>query len=245
MQAGWFEGVVEHRRSTPQHQFRKHIALALIPLDEIAALERSGALSRRKLASHSLRERDLLQDEPGADLEERVRGVVEKRCGIVPTGRIALLSQLRCWGFGFDPVRFFFCFAPGDRLEAVVAEVTNTPWNERHSYAFATSGTESGEQTLRFETPKAFHVSPFMPMDHQYRFQFAVREDTIHVGIANLRGGRKVFGADLRLERTATGLVRSWRSALRHPWMTAETLLGIYWQAARLTARRAPFHSHP
>ena len=46
-----------------------------------------------------------------------------------------MLTHLRTFGHCFNPVSFYYCFAAdGERLEAIVAEVTNTPWGERHAY---------------------------------------------------------------------------------------------------------------
>ena len=61
--------------------------------------------------------------------------LVEERLGSAPQGPIRLLTHLRTFGHCFNPVSFYYCFAPdGEQLEAIVAEVTNTPWGERHAY---------------------------------------------------------------------------------------------------------------
>ena len=75
-----------------------------------------------------------------------------------------LLTNLRCLGHLFNPVSFYYCFdRAGEELEAVVAEVTNTPWGERHAYVLGVRGTDGG---VRERVDKVFHVSPFMAMDH-------------------------------------------------------------------------------
>ena len=68
-------------------------------------------------------------------LADAVRDLVEERTGARPAGPIRLLTHLRSFGHCFNPVSFYYCFDPaGERVEAVVAEVTNTPWGERHAY---------------------------------------------------------------------------------------------------------------
>ena len=57
-------------------------------------------------------------------------------------------------------VKGFLQRARADTLRWVLAEVRNTPWNERHYYAV------DGQQARPLE--KAFHVSPFNPMDMVY-----------------------------------------------------------------------------
>jgi DUF1365 family protein len=50
-------------------------------------------------------------------------------------GPIRLLTHLRYFGCSLNPVSFYYCFDAADvRVETIVAEITNTPWNERHAY---------------------------------------------------------------------------------------------------------------
>ena len=83
-----------------------------------------------------------------------------------PRGPVRLLTTLRTFGHNFNPVCFYYCFAPGgERVEAVVAQVTNTPWGERHAYVLRRDGERS---VMRDTMEKVFHVSPFIGMDNRY-----------------------------------------------------------------------------
>ncbi len=56
-----------------------------------------------------------------------------------PAGPVRLLTGLRYLGHSFNPVSFYYCFdATGERVEAVVAEVENIPWGERHRLRLGT-----------------------------------------------------------------------------------------------------------
>jgi DUF1365 family protein len=250
MNSALYVGSVVHARFDPQHRFRKRIAMAWLWLDELPELLRSGAISRRRAGARSFHDGDYLAGAKGSTLDERVRARVAESCGRRPTGPIALLSQLRCWGMCFDPIRLYVCFDASERIDALVAEVTNTPWNEQHSYVFDArraqhSGAPNGP--LVFEVDKDFHVSPFFGMNHRYHFRFDVsaRADRLRLGIENRHDATPVFHAALALERR--GFARSARRRLlvRFPWMPAETLIAIYWQALRLWLRGATFHPHP
>jgi hypothetical protein len=59
------------------------------------------------------------------------------------------------------------------------------------------------------------------------------------------RAGGKVFDATLDLERRELNGVELARALLRYPWMTAQVLAGIYWQAARLQLKGIPVYDHP
>lgn len=152
-----------------------------------------------------------------------------------------MLTHVRLLGYVFNPVTFYYCFGTDERLEAVVAEITNTPWGERHAYVLGTSA--SGEARLRFK--KAFHVSPFHGMDQEYDWRITAPSAQLSVAMTNLAGGQAVFHAALQCARrpiTGTSLAAA---LLRHPFQTFLVHAAIYWQAARLWLKRTPFHEHP
>jgi uncharacterized protein len=153
---------------------------------------------------------------------DRARDLVEAHGHPRPAGPVRLLTQAR----GFNPVRFYYCYDADEHLQAVVAEVTNTPWGERHSYVLV--GSEGSVE-------KAMHVSPFMGMDHSYRWRVTEPGERLIVHIDSLREGAKVFDATLTLRRRARAL-RSY---------PATTLARIYAQALRLKLKGAPYFPHP
>ena len=244
MNSSVYEGAVRHRRFSPiPHDFRYRMFLLYLDLDELPnVFEGRWLWSARRFAPARFRRSDYLGD-PAVPLSDAVRDLVAARTGRRPEGPIRLLTHLRYWGYVQNPVSFYYCFdASGTTLDAVVAEITNTPWNERHAYVVR--ATPAG-RAHRARFPKAFHVSPFMPMDQQYRWRFSTPGERLHVRMANHRDGARVFEATLALRRAPlTGPVLA-RCLARHPWMTASVGAGIYWQALRLWWRGAPFHAHP
>jgi DUF1365 family protein len=226
------------------HEFRKSLFMVYLDLAELPEVFRGRwlwSIGRPNLVS--FRRQDYLGD-PAVPLERAVRDLVEERCGQRPSGPIRLLTHLRTLGIGFNPVSFYYCFdARDESLEALVAEVTSTPWGERHCYVLG--GRDDGRGFLRVETAKELHVSPFMGMEQTYRFKVGEPGERLVLSIANHEGGRKVFDATLLLRRRPIQ-GRSLAGALiRHPAMTAQVIGSIYWQALRLWLKRAPFHPHP
>jgi hypothetical protein len=235
-------GQVRHARLKPfVHRFRYRLSMACLDLAELDRVFRGRWLwgvERRTLAC--FRRTDHLGD-PALPLEQAVRERVEAETGFRPSGPIALLTQLRMLGVVFNPVSFYFCYdRAGERVEAVVAEVTNTPWNERHSYVLRREGPE-----LSFRTRKEFHVSPFLGMDLEYVWRFSEPGERLEIGISDLEGGRPVFHAELSLARREISGPSLARTLVRQPFVTAKVLAAIYWQALRLALRGAPFHPHP
>jgi DUF1365 family protein len=150
------------------------------------------------------------------------RDLVERETGRRPSGPVHRLQA----GRGFNPVRFAYVEDDG-ALAAVVAEVTNTPWGERHSYVLDPAGGR---------LDKAMHVSPFMPMDQQYAWRLTAPGDSLVVHLENHQDGERVFDATLSLRRTARAPRR---------WQSLRILARIYAQAARLKLKGAPYHPHP
>lgn len=240
MNSAIYEGVVTHRRRTPvAHAFRTRLFLMYLDLDELPR-----ALDGVPRALAHFRRADYLGD-PAVPLDVAVRDLVQERLGVRPAGPVRMLAHLRYLGHCFNPVAFYFCFAPdGARVEAVVAEVTNTPWGERCAYVAPGGGNP--DVVLESRHAKAMHVSPFMPMEMTYRWRVATPGERLTVSIENRdAAGAPVFDAHLALARRALTRSALMRTLGRHPAMTLRVLGGIYAQALRLRWKGARWHAKP
>jgi DUF1365 family protein len=235
-----YEGTIRHRRfEVRKHEFRYRLAMAYVDLDELPGLL-GGRLVRSRPGVVRFRRGDYLGD-PAVPLDQAVRTLVAERLGSAPQGPIRLLTQLRTFGHCFNPVSFYYCFAPGgERLQAIVAEVTNTPWGERHAYVLEAGGTipQGG-----FE--KALHVSPFMPMDQRYTWRAPAPGATLSVQIESSRDGQRAFDATLGLKRRPLTRRALARTTARHPAATLRMLALIYGHAVALKLKGVPVQPHP
>jgi len=175
-----------------------------------------------------------------------VRDLVTMRTGARPTGPIRLLTHLRFFGYSFNPVSFYYCFDEADsRVETIVAEITNTPWKERHAYVLPVTSSEPSEVAWRFRFEKQFHVSPFMPMDMRYDWRFSAPGNGLYVHMENWRDGRSAFDATLSLKREEIGSASLARALTGFPLITTQVTSLIYWQALKLWWKGTPFVAHP
>ena len=237
-----YEGTIRHRRAAPRTEFRHRIALAYVDLDELPGLL-GGRLLRPRPGLLRFRRADYLGD-PAVGLRTAVADRVAALGGPRPQGPIRVLTQLRSFGMCFNPVSFYYCMDPaGEGLASVLAEVTNTPWGERHAYLLADA--EPGSRVTRGDFAKALHVSPLFGMDHRYHASATVPDETLSVHIANERDGETVFDATLKLHRRALTRATAARMTARHPAATARVLALIYGHALALRLRGATYHPHP
>jgi DUF1365 family protein len=240
-----YEGRVFHRRLEPRpHEFSYRLALLYLDLDELPHLFASRWLwsaSRRNVAW--FRRADYMGP-PEQPLRVALLQRVELALGRKVEGAVRVLTQLRTLGHTFNPVTFYYCFDLHDELEAIAAEITNTPWGERHSYVLDVQEAH-GPGPLRWRFAKDFHVSPFFGRELDYEWSFGAPGERLEVQMTNLDSGRPVFHAGLECQRREiTGRSLS-ALLLRYPLQSLRIHAAIYWQAARLWSKRAPFHVHP
>jgi DUF1365 family protein len=245
-----YEGSVRHRRvGAVEDEFHHPLFMVYLDLDELPEVFDGAWLwSARRPAPAWFRRTDYLGD-PQVPLSDAVRGLVKARTGVNVEGSIRLLTHLRYFGQCFNPVSFYYCFATGEeRVVAVVAEVTNTPWGERHAYVMAVDrvADHGTVATIGARLEKQLHVSPLMGMDQVYDWRMTEPAERLSVHIESQRpDGERVFDATLSLRRREL-TPRSLRRALaRYPFLTARILLRIYSHALRLKLRGARYFPHP
>jgi DUF1365 family protein len=225
-----YEGTIRHRRHEPvRHELRYPIALLFLDFDELPEVFDGHPLwSARRPALGWFRPADYMTAPAARDLAGT-------------SGPVRLLTHARTYGHCFNPVSFYYCYE-GDRVQAVVAEVTNTPWGERHAYVLHRGGDG---RVMQERVQKAFHVSPFMGMDHHYHWRVVEPGAELLVHIDSLRDGRRAFDATLTLQRHDLDRPALNRLLWRYPAATAVAGVRIYAHALRLRRKGAPYFPHP
>ncbi|MCX7110397.1 MAG: DUF1365 domain-containing protein [Proteobacteria bacterium] len=242
-----YVGYVRHRRFGPKsHNFTYPlfmVCLDLAELDSVFAERWLWSINKPNLATFN---RSDYFGDPAITIDQAIRDFVADKTGTIPTGPIRLLTHLRYFGFSFNPVSIYYCFdSTAEHVETIVAEITNTPWNERHSYVLGQSADEGSERHHRYRFDKDFHVSPFFPMDIAYDWRFGEPGEKLTVHMQLLRDNAKIFDATLDLNRTPMSAANMAWALLRYPLMTGQVLAAIYYHAARIKLKGIPFFDHP
>jgi hypothetical protein len=241
-----YAGRVSHQRPGPRpHAFTYRVVMAWLDIADIdKALAAVPGASRRWFSPFRFRRGDHLgpAERP---LDQCVRDLVMARTGESCGGPIRLLTGLGFMAHRFNPVSFYFCYDRDGRYpEWIIAEVNNTPWGEQHCYLLD-ARAQAGQSSLHFRHGKDFHVSPFLPMDTDYRWTIRPPGEELAMGIVSHREGRPVFRAALRLRRRRPTTRAMAAAFAAMPFASLKIVAAIHWQALRLWLKGAPFYSHP
>lgn len=245
-----YQGEVFHQRFSPrQHKFSYRIFFLAIDLDELPILNKMGRYFKSdRFAPLRFFAPDYLQKKTEISKQDVWDKVIELG-GEQQPGRVVFIGQMRCFGLYFSPINTYYCYDQADNLVYLLAEVSNTPWNERHYYLI-----DTGEKT---ECAKTFHVSPFMDLAMKYQWRITSPQESLNLSIENFESTasantlqaaeskpKKLFIASIAMTRQEFTNKNLLKNLLAIPMMTAKTLLGIYWQAMKLYIKGVPYIAH-
>lgn len=237
LESALYVGEVYHQRVVPKHhEFTYKIFLFWIKLNELPRLNNEvKGFSNRGFAPTQFKREDYLGD-TSLSLEHAVLDKMNELCDSTLQGDVFLLGQVRMFGLYFSPVNFYFLRDQELGFTHMLAEVSNTPWNKRHHYLV----------DLKHQKPcdKAFHVSPFNPMDMQYHWSVKTPDEDLNLKLSCFKQQRH-FTAALNMTKKSLNSKTLLRVILSIPSMTIKTVFGIYWQALKLFIKRVPFYGYP
>lgn len=237
--SGIYQGRVRHRRFSPKaRSFSYKFSMFGLDVDDLeGCTNRHWLFGQRWFNPVRFCEKDYVKSEPGS-LKQRIASKVNKLGGHWDKSKVIMLAQCRALGVYFSPINLYFCFNSDNECQWMLAEVSNTPWNERHYYLVDIASDKL--------TDKAFHVSPFMPMEMKYLWKVKPIGNKAFVHLENHpNSGEKVFDATMALTKqplSSMNLTKQWLSL---PFAVMKVLALIYWQALKIILQGIPFIPYP
>ncbi len=235
-----YTGRVVHERLRPRrHRLRYGVFALLLDVDDLKGLGGNLRLLRyNRWGLFSVFDEDHGDGRPVSDWV-RAR-LAAAGCGEVGH-RILMLCYPRLFGYVFNPLTVYFCYADDGRLRTIVYEVHNT-FGERHAYVLDVA--DPSRTVIRQRCEKRFYVSPFIPMECSYDFRVVAPGDEVKVVIREEdKDGLLLAAAFCGRHRDLTDAALA-RMALRYPLMTFKVLAGIHWEALRLWLKGIPYFPH-
>jgi len=254
-----YSGFVRHRRFEPRiHEFDYPLFMMLLKVDEIDQLTKKfWQFGMSRFSWARFRRADYIGKETTSiaqSVREKLAELSNQNEGDFQ-GDVFMLCHLRYFGLYFSPLNLYFLRQDG-HYTFMLAEVSNTPWNERHYYLVRLEDD--------FEHDKEFHVSPFNPIEQSYRWRVQAPDQSLPRCLAHIESWqaidetldtsdqsaspnekKKIFDATLSLQRVQLNQQALTRVLLRTPIQTFSIVVGIYWQALKLFIKKVPMYKHP
>lgn len=273
MKSSLYECHVMHARFSPRsHRFAYRIFYFAIDLDELAALDRMTFFSVNRWNVYSFREADYLpthealhnaggEDKPSpasatqpvqptrpGALKARVVAYLGSHGIDLAGGRVVLVTLPRVFGYGFNPVSFYFCYDRAGAPAAAIAEVANT-FKEMKPFFIGSPSLAPGSPSdaaasgavFRRRAPKHFYVSPFSDVDVAFDFNLRLPDERLVVEIDDYIGAERTLATALTGARRDLADARLAWFTLKYPLVTAQVMALIHWHAFKLWLKRVPW----
>lgn len=244
-------GLVRHRREKPKvNEFSTgscFVRLTFKPQPFEGKLPRYPVLDKTGLVSVQAQHYGLEPHKARfGELIQQLKTRIEKDTGLALDGAVHLHTFPKLLGYVFNPVSFWYFHDHNEDCRAILCEVNNT-FGERHFYLLEAPGQSCApvDKGMVLHATKAFHVSPFFPVSGRYEFRFVTKNKQTMARINYFEGEELKLTTSVsgQLVHPSTGL---WcRTLLKYGWFTVGVVAKIHWQAIKLLAKGAKFHSKP
>ncbi len=234
-----YECDVFHRRITPRkHEFLYRIFLFCIDLDRLQTLGGMFPfLGVQRSALYSFHSSDHFGKEGNQPLRPKICNWLRER-GVESPDRIVFLTNLRFFGYVFNPIAIYYCFRKDGTPLAAITQVGNT-FGEQKLYLIPPVGSPVSFQARQ---RKNFYVSPFSELNLDFDFRIFPPGDTLRVFIDEYRGEEKTLTSTLTGKRQSLSVKNLLWITAKYPFITLRVIFLIHWQAFRLWAGKFPHH---
>ncbi len=234
-----YECSVAHCRLKPKrHAFNYQVFMFCVDLDDLPALNRRiFGFSHNRFNLFSIDDRDHVDLGHAGIRANLAAWLAEQGIACPDDARIRLVTFPRVFGYGFNPVSFYYIDSiTGEPLMAV-AEVVNT-FREMKLYAMESVGVDG---LWHRRVAKNFYVSPFSNPGDEFDFKLGLPGGKWRVNIDNFSDGERMLVSSVRGEKRDLTTARLWWYALKYPLLSLKIIGLIHVHAFLLWLKRVPF----
>jgi DUF1365 family protein len=252
-----YRGELMHARhdELARRTFRYPVYMACLDLDELPALDRDLRLfsrgGRNVFALHDADYASTLSPStrmrgPSTRMAEPLReslAALHAGAGLPAPHATRLVTNLRTFGYVFNPVSFFLGYDATGALASVVAEVNNTYGGRLRYVLGPRERLPDRRGRVGFRHVRELFVSPFLHGDATYDFWFdaPLDGDRLAIEMNVTQDERRVFTARFDGTRAAMTDRTLALAAVRYPVMSAQVIALIHWQALKLRLTGVPY----
>jgi DUF1365 family protein len=243
-----YRGELLHARhdAHAKRTFRYGVYVASLDLDELPALDRALRLfSVDRPNVFALYERDYAPTlSPSARSDGDLRAslaALREANGLPAPATTRLVTNLRAFGYVFNPVSFFLDYDARGSMTSVIAEVNNT-YGGRFRYVLGPAQRIASAR-VGFRHVRELFVSPFLhgPATYDFWFDAPLDAGVLAIEMHVHHDDRRLFTARLTGARAAMTDHALLAAALRYPMMSAQVIARIHVEALKLRLAGVPY----
>ena len=219
-----YEINISHDRHLPtRYKFNHKIFMFYLDLNEAQALQQvSWLFGFNHKGVYSFLDSDHVP---------KVREFIKNQGDNLEIDRITLLTNVRVFGYIFNPVSFYFCFDAKNEPVAAVVEIGNTFGELKLFYL---GQDKRHAQEFKDSQVKYYYISPFTDLDNELDFHIQVPQEHLRISIDVQKNKQKFFFSTMQGKRHHLSTRHLLWYTLKFPFVTLKVIFLIHWHAAVL-----------
>jgi hypothetical protein len=264
MNSAVYTGKVFHSRTEPKrNDFTYSVYMMYIDLDELAELDKRFRLfslnrfnvfsffdqDHFKFINQQDKDKQTIYQENvkyqsqhylNKDTKNRIKTLLMDAGMDFELGRVCVLTNLRVFGYVFNPVSFYYCFDAEGVFRVQVSEVNNT-FGDQKMYFVPID--DPRQKIFTSMQRKNYYISPYTGFDNDLSWNFSLPDDKAFIMIDSLRQGKVEVKATFHGKRCEiTDGFLFWLN-FRYPLLTFLIIFRIHYQALKLFLKKVRFNS--
>jgi DUF1365 family protein len=171
--------------------------------------------------------------------KERIGIMIEELGLNFEPDKVYLLTNVRTFGYVFNPVSFYYCFDKAGQLRALFSEVNNTYLQQKMYYSVI---KDPNEEVYKEKQRKNYYISPFIDYDTDLEWTFSTPGEKLKMQIDSVKGDNAVLTTNLIGSRRELTNINLLYLFLRYPFYNFMVIIIIHFQALKLWFKKVPLH---